>query len=109
MKFDTALEDDIALRYRQDGWWADRTLCDYFDEAVQCTPSATAVVGPTGSRMTFAEVDEASRRMAANLAAHGLEQGDVISIQLPNWTVCGCAPGCNTLGCCDKSAFADLS
>lgn len=86
MKFDTALEDDIALRYRQDGWWADRTLCDYFDEAVQCTPSATAVVGPTGSRMTFAEVDEASRRMAANLAAHGLEQGDVISIQLPNWT-----------------------
>ncbi|WP_454693417.1 AMP-binding protein [Achromobacter aegrifaciens] len=86
MKLDTILNDDIALRYRQNGWWEDRTLIDYFDGAVARSPSRIAVVSPTGQRTTFAELDQLSRRVAAHFSALGLKAGDVVSIQLPNWT-----------------------
>ena len=42
-------------------------------------------MSPNGRRVTFAELDAESRRVAANLAAWGVGHGDVISIQLPNW------------------------
>lgn len=85
MKFETILTSESSRRYKADGWWEDRTLLDYFDAAVASRPSATAIVAPHGRRMSFAELDEESRRVAAHFAALGLEKGDVVSIQLPNW------------------------
>jgi non-ribosomal peptide synthetase component E (peptide arylation enzyme) len=85
MKFETTLTDEISRRYRADGWWEDRTLLDHFDAAVAKTPDALAVVAPRGERMTFAELDAAARRVASHFAALGLKQGEVVSIQLPNW------------------------
>jgi len=85
MKFDTILTEEIDRRYCEEGMWDDRTLLDYFDAAVVRTPQAIAVVGPRGERLTFAQLDETSRRVAAHFAALGLKKGDVISIQLPSW------------------------
>src|SRR5262245_1027312 len=85
MKFETIATESAARRYREAGWWEDRTILHYFDAAVAETPAATAVVAPFDRRMTFAELDEESRRVAAHFASFGLGKGDVVSIQLPNW------------------------
>lgn len=85
MKFETILTAETARRYKGDGWWEDRTLLHHFDAAVASRPSATAIVAPNGRRMSYAELDEESRRVAAHFAELGLEKGDVVSIQLPNW------------------------
>lgn len=86
MEFQTILTEKNRARYKAAGWWEGRTLLDDFDAAVAARPAATAVVAPDGQRMSFAGLDEASRRAAAHLAALGLEKSDVLSIQLPNWT-----------------------
>lgn len=85
MKTPTYVSEQCARRYRSAGWWEGRTLLDDFDAAAALRPSATAVVGPGGRRMSFAELDEESRRVAASFLAMGIEPGDVVSVQLPNW------------------------
>jgi acyl-coenzyme A synthetase/AMP-(fatty) acid ligase len=79
-----APSDEAASRYRKGGWWTDQTLLDYFDAAVARTPAAPAIVA-RGRRLTYAELDDESRRVASRFAALGLRKGDVVSIQLPNW------------------------
>ncbi|GAA5231921.1 AMP-binding protein [Verticiella sediminum] len=85
MRFDTLLREESKRRYEAAGYWRGRTLLHALDDVVRLRPDATAVVSPNGRRLSFAELDEASRRVAANLAAWGVGQGDVISVQLPNW------------------------
>ncbi|MGE8452461.1 MAG: AMP-binding protein, partial [Pseudomonadales bacterium] len=85
MKSLTYVSEQCARRYRSAGWWEGRTLLDDFDAAVARSPTATAVVGPDGRRMSFAELDEESRRVATAFTTMGLDQGDVVAVQLPNW------------------------
>ena len=85
MKFETILTEKNSSRYKADGYWEGRTLLDSFDAAVASLAGATAVVAPDGRRMSFGELDEESRRVAAHFAALGVEKGDVVSVQLPNW------------------------
>jgi non-ribosomal peptide synthetase component E (peptide arylation enzyme) len=85
MKTQTYVSEQCARRYRSAGWWKGRTLLDDFDAAVASRPLAAAVVGPDGRRMSFAELDEESRRVAAHFVALGLDKGDVVAVQLPNW------------------------
>ncbi len=85
MEFMTILTLANSQRYRADGLWPGRTLVDDFDTAVAARPFATAVVAPDGRRLTFAELDVQARTAAAHFAALGLQKGDVVSVQLPNW------------------------
>jgi acyl-CoA synthetase (AMP-forming)/AMP-acid ligase II len=84
---------DKIKEYTDKGWWGTDTLLDLFLRNVKQTPNAAAVVDPpnrsswtTGApqRMTYAELDQASGRLAAGLSAAGLKKDDVIMIQLPN-------------------------
>ena len=72
------------------GHWPDRTIGDYLDEALGACPDKVFLTGyraETGARtsLSYRDLDRLSRRIAAGLAAHGLEQGDVVAFQLPNW------------------------
>jgi cyclohexanecarboxylate-CoA ligase len=72
------------------GFWKNRTLLDDFDKRVSEKPQALAIVAhevTTGSqtRLTYGELDERVTRIAVNLARLGVEAGDVVSYQLPNW------------------------
>jgi cyclohexanecarboxylate-CoA ligase len=70
------------------GLWQDRTLVDYLRHWVAATPSKTAVVGfrvGTETRLSYAELDEVSDRVAVGLRRQGVVEGDVVSFQLPNW------------------------
>jgi non-ribosomal peptide synthetase component E (peptide arylation enzyme) len=85
MEFKTTLNAETARRYKQDGWWPDKTLLDYFDAAVERAPNATAIVAPGERRLTYRELADESLRIAAHFAALGIGKGDVVSLQLPNW------------------------
>ena len=77
-----------VAEYRRRGWWGDRTLVDDFLAQVQARPNATAIVSyhslSQPERHTFAQLELLSRRCAAALIDLGVENGEVVSVQLPN-------------------------
>lgn len=86
---------DEEFAWRRDamvgaGYWRDRTLLDYLEEAVSRTPDKEAVVAfktetKQETRLTYRALDEISSRIAANLRKLGIGTGDVVSFELPTW------------------------
>jgi cyclohexanecarboxylate-CoA ligase len=75
---------------RESGWWPDRLLTDYLDEAVARTPDAAAIVGFNSVRgrletVTYRQLARYAERIALGLVDLGIAPGDVVSYQLPNW------------------------
>src|SRR6476646_10714194 len=75
---------------RESGLWPDRILLDDFDRWVAQTPDRVAIIdhnSMTGQRtaLTYAELGQRVNRIAAGLAGLGVQRGDVVSMQLPNW------------------------
>lgn len=69
--------------YRQEGHWNGSVLGDALEHHVKRQPDALAIIDRSGS-VTYAELEEAVGRCAATLVAHGVEKGDVVSLQIPN-------------------------
>ncbi len=72
------------------GSWKDRQLLDYFDGLLIRAPQAPAIVAhnvTTGdrTRLSYAELGDKVASIALGLARLGVEKGDVVSYQLPNW------------------------
>ncbi|MFG1346703.1 cyclohexanecarboxylate-CoA ligase [Xanthobacter autotrophicus DSM 431] len=86
---------DLTASARRDamissGLWRDETLLDFFRRHVAAHPEKCAVIAhraDTGAetRLTYAELDAVSDRLAIGLARLGVQDGDVVSFQLPNW------------------------
>jgi acyl-CoA synthetase (AMP-forming)/AMP-acid ligase II len=79
--------------YTEKGWWGDKTLIDLFLANVQSTPDAIAVVDPPNRavltvgdplRLTYAELKEATDRLACALLDLGVGKDDIVMVQLPN-------------------------
>jgi len=71
-------------------FWQDRTILDYFAENLARHPDRVAVIdhnSMTGrsTRLTYRELDERATKIAVGLVELGIERGDVVSCQLPNW------------------------
>lgn len=89
-RFEAILPQARARAMRAAGIWGDRLVSDYLDEAAAAEPDATAIVernSETGvdTRLSYGELAQRSVRIAAGLAALGVEAGDVVAVQLPNW------------------------
>ena len=78
---------DLASRYRDQGWWTDKTLRDVLVTALQRN-------GELGFRVwsdsrpwqgQVSDVAERAQAFAGALARRGIGPGDVIAFQLPNW------------------------
>ena len=82
-KFDMLPLSEAAEGFKSQGFWKDRLLIDYFDDAVASHPQATAHVDASGT-YTYQDLARMVRDTAAGLADLGVDAGDVISIQLPN-------------------------
>jgi len=72
------------------GLWRDETLLDHFRRHVAATPGKLALVATRTeagdqTRLTYAELDALSDRLAVGLMRRGVGAGDVVSFQLPNW------------------------
>ena len=86
-----SVPEDLARRYRAEGWWTDQALGDMVAEGLGRMHAAGFRVR---SRVhpwqgTFADVDTAARTLAARLAARGVGPGDVVVVQTPNWAEAG--------------------
>lgn len=89
------MNDEFNLLQRrksmvEQGLWQDKTLLDYFAQHVDARPEKEALYAPrsdTGAdvRFTYGELDQISDRVAIGLIRCGVESGDVVSFQLPNW------------------------
>ena len=82
--FETRLTPAMAARWRSAGLWSDETLATVLARRVAERPDREVLTDGT-HRLTYRELAQAIDRMAARLRALGIGQGDVVTIQLPNW------------------------
>jgi len=74
---------EAVARYREAGYWTDDTLDDLLRDAAADAPGSVAVVDAT-RRVTYAELDAWTTRVACGLRAQGLRRGDRVVVQVPN-------------------------
>jgi acyl-CoA synthetase (AMP-forming)/AMP-acid ligase II len=84
MKFETRLTPTMTARWRGAGLWSDETLATVLARRASETPDREALTDST-HRLTYRELADGIDRMAARLRALGIGEGDVVTIQLPNW------------------------
>ncbi|TVV76643.1 AMP-binding protein [Sphingomonas solaris] len=76
--------DEMAARYRREGYWRESTLVDAARAAVAEDPARVLLIeGET--RLTRGQAWDQSLRLAAFFLSRGLKPGDVVAFQLPNW------------------------
>jgi acyl-CoA synthetase len=75
----------LAAEYRRHGLWGDASLYDYWSLTVRSAPEREAVVDSRGTRWTYRQVESLASRLAGYLRESGLNAGDVVTVQLPNW------------------------
>lgn len=82
-----------VTEYTACGWWGDKTLSDLFRANVERSPDAVALVDPPNRaalaageqrRLTYAELQTATDRLAGALLTAGVGRDDVVMAQLPN-------------------------
>ncbi|HET6948730.1 MAG TPA: AMP-binding protein [Acidimicrobiales bacterium] len=87
------VSEDLARRYRAEGWWDDATLGTMVADGLSTMGgigfNVHSKVRPW--RGTFADVDRAARALAGSLRARGVGPGAVVVLQMPNWVEAGIA------------------
>ena len=58
-------------------------LVDYLEQSAQRYPTRVAVVDPTGTQLTYRDLDIHASKVAAYLAAQGVAAGDRVGVVLP--------------------------
>lgn len=88
------LADQVTARSRYDeaeiaahhaaGWWSHQSLAELIAERATASPERTFAVDDT-TVLSYWELAEQSRRLARALHALGIDPGDRVIVQLPNW------------------------
>ena len=65
--------------------WANKTIATAAWQKAAKTPDEVAIYLEEGPHITYGAIAEEALRLVTGLRQLGLEQGDVISFQLPNW------------------------
>ncbi|WP_106396227.1 class I adenylate-forming enzyme family protein [Actinocorallia populi] len=82
-----------VAEYKAAGWWSDETMDGLFRARVAADPDRLAAVDPankadlTGEqprRLTWRELDAEVDGLADLLLTHGVGEGDVVGLQMPN-------------------------
>jgi acyl-CoA synthetase (AMP-forming)/AMP-acid ligase II len=83
--FTTRWSEEVAASYRAAGYWRDETLCDVARSSAAAEPDRLLLVEGTHC-LTRSAAWDAALRLAAFFLSRGLQPGDVVSFQLPNWS-----------------------
>lgn len=78
------LTDESIARHTATGAWRNVSLADCAHRQVERAPERIAVV-EGGRAYSFGEIYAEAEQLARAFSALGLQHGDVISFQLPNW------------------------
>lgn len=86
-RFDAAAH---ARRMRAQGLWTDTGYDTLLLEAMRAAPDKPAIVGYRADRaevrrLSYAQLGDAVARAAAALRGLGVQAGDIVAVQLPNW------------------------
>ncbi len=83
---DMVTERERGVSYRRDGRWDSTTLSGRLEAVAAAEPARLAVIDRDGKAVhTYAELERDVSLFALWLGDRGVGQGDVVSIQLPNW------------------------
>ena len=86
---DLHVDPDEARRYRDQGWWRDRTMVEDFREVAAAAPDKVAIVSDHAAGgvevLSFRQLARLVERFAGGLLELGVRPGDAVSMQLPNW------------------------
>jgi len=74
---------ELAARYRQKGYWEDRSLASVFDEVFSRFADRVAVVSGA-ERLTYRDLAQRAERLALHLVRLGMRPLDRMVMQLPN-------------------------
>jgi cyclohexanecarboxylate-CoA ligase len=85
-----AKRDAPHVRFRETGYWLDKSVDQILTEAVAKAPDKVAIVADRADReqaprLTYKELDRLADRAARSLLRLGVGRGDVVTVQLPNW------------------------
>lgn len=78
-------EAERSRRYREQGYWPDLLLTDYFERAVERYPDKVAVKDERFGSVTYSEMQTLALKLAAALQMKGVKKGDRFVVALPNW------------------------
>jgi cyclohexanecarboxylate-CoA ligase len=90
METGISLNPERRAAMLESGAWDDKIITDYLDEAVARAGDRNAIVGyrvteDSRTALTYRQLNDTVTRMAAGLAAQGIQKGDLVACQLPNW------------------------
>ena len=77
-------DPESAALYTRKRWWLGMTISDVLDKNADLYPDREAMVGQ-GRRFTHAQLRAEADRIACGLIKLGLQKGDRVMLQLPNW------------------------
>jgi len=78
---------DLERRYTADGWWTDDTLGAMVARQLAKHPEARVATWSRTNQWqgSYADVDAEARRVVTLLRDAGVEPGEAVAFQLPNW------------------------
>lgn len=84
------LPERYVRAMREGGYWPDRLLTDYLDDAASTRPDRVALVDHNSmtdrrTTLSYGQLKRLVDRMALGLVRLGVEPGNVVAFQLPNW------------------------
>lgn len=82
---DLKIDEESKRHYYEQGYWTSETINDVWSRQARACAEREYVVDDRGHRYTYADVDDAAGRLAAWLKDTGIEEGDVVSFQMPVW------------------------
>jgi 2,3-dihydroxybenzoate---[aryl-carrier protein] ligase len=74
---------EFAARYREKGYWEDRSIAATFHDVFRSFADRTAIVAP-GERISYRELGQRAERLALHLFQLGIRPLDRVVVQLPN-------------------------
>jgi cyclohexanecarboxylate-CoA ligase len=77
-------------KFREAGYWLDKTIDQLLTEAVAKAPDKVAMIADRvdreqARRFTYKELQRLADRAAGSLHRMGVGRGDIVTVQLPNW------------------------
>ena len=80
----TPWPEEIAQKYRAEGYWLDRTISEAMDETFARNGARTALITSEGRRFSYEELNFLVTRLALHLHALGIRTYDRVILQMPN-------------------------
>ncbi len=71
--------------YYEKGYWGTQTIADVWDRQCRAYGDRVYVQDDLGRALTYAQVDAKAARLAQWFKEVGVENGDVVSFQVPKW------------------------